>query len=268
MAVITVSRGSYSRGKEVSEKVAQRLGYECIEREVLLEASEEFHIPEIKLLHAIEDVPSIFNRFTHGKARYIAYIQAALLEHLQRDNVVYHGFAGHFFVKEIPHVLKVRILADMEDRVRIVMERDRISRDESFKFIEDIDEQRRRWSRHLYGIDTSDPNLYDIVLNLHELTVADSVDIICRTTELKSFQMTDESQKAINDLALSAKVKAALISKKSDIEISADNGVVHISAEIPLEQESQWAKEIERIAKAVPGVEEVKIHLRPLTLIR
>ena len=40
MSVITVSRGSYSRGKEVAEKVAQELGYACISREVLLEASE------------------------------------------------------------------------------------------------------------------------------------------------------------------------------------------------------------------------------------
>ena len=27
MAIITISRGSYSKGKEVAEKVAERLGY-------------------------------------------------------------------------------------------------------------------------------------------------------------------------------------------------------------------------------------------------
>jgi hypothetical protein len=45
MAIITISRGSYSKGKEIAEKVAQELGYECIARKVLLEAKEEFNIP-------------------------------------------------------------------------------------------------------------------------------------------------------------------------------------------------------------------------------
>ena len=38
MAIITISRGSFSKGKEVAEKVAKILGYQCISREILLEA--------------------------------------------------------------------------------------------------------------------------------------------------------------------------------------------------------------------------------------
>ena len=44
MTIITISRGSYSAGKEVAEKVAKRLEYECISREVLLEASPEISL--------------------------------------------------------------------------------------------------------------------------------------------------------------------------------------------------------------------------------
>jgi len=91
MAIITVSRGSYSKGKEVAEKVAERLGYECVSREILLEASEHFNIPEIKLVRALHDAPSVFERFTYGKEKYLAFLEAALLNHLRRDNIVYHG---------------------------------------------------------------------------------------------------------------------------------------------------------------------------------
>ena len=110
MSIITISRGSYSSGKEIAQKVAQRLGYDCISREALLKNSREFNIPEIKLIHAFEEGPSVLDRFTFGKEKYIAYIQAALLNHLRKNNIVYHGFAFHFFVKEIPEVLKVRII--------------------------------------------------------------------------------------------------------------------------------------------------------------
>ena len=118
-------------GHTVGEKRSPRrwlkkLGFECISREVLIEASEEFNVPEIKLLRAIRDAPSILDRFTFGKERYNAYIQAALLEHFQRDNVVYHGLAGHYFVRGISHVLKVRIIGEKEDRVKLVMEREEV----------------------------------------------------------------------------------------------------------------------------------------------
>ena len=70
MSIITISRGSYSRGKEVAEKVAQRLGYTCIARDVLMEASQDFNIPEIKLVRAIHDAPSILDRLGYRKEKY------------------------------------------------------------------------------------------------------------------------------------------------------------------------------------------------------
>jgi hypothetical protein len=67
--IITISRGSYSRGKEVAEKLSQALGYQCISRDILLEASEHYNIPEIKLIRAIHDAPSILGRFSYMKKK-------------------------------------------------------------------------------------------------------------------------------------------------------------------------------------------------------
>ena len=54
MTIITISRGSYTRGKEIAEKTSQKLGYACISREVLINASKDFNVPEIKLIHVIQ----------------------------------------------------------------------------------------------------------------------------------------------------------------------------------------------------------------------
>ncbi|MGB9499327.1 MAG: cytidylate kinase family protein [Dissulfuribacterales bacterium] len=80
---MTISRGSYSRGKEVAEKLAAELNYGCISRDIILDASEQFNIPAIKLIMAIHDAPSILDRFTYGKERYIAFFRAALSKRLQ-----------------------------------------------------------------------------------------------------------------------------------------------------------------------------------------
>jgi cytidylate kinase len=264
MSIITISRGSFSKGKDVAEKVAKKLGYECVSRDVILEASKEFNIPEIKLVRAIHDSPSVLNRFTHGNEKFIAFVQAALLEHFRKDNIVYHGLAGQFFVKDISHVLKVRIIADMEDRIRLEMEREGITRDEALRILKKDDEERRKWSKNLYGIDTRDSSLYDLVIHIHKITVDDAADIICHAVGLKEFQTTPGSKKAMDDLALAAEVKAALIDIHREIEVSAKDGVVFVNTEAPLAQEQALVRNIKEAAKKVPGVREIKIRVTPL----
>ena len=209
MSIVTISRGSYSRGKEVAEKVAQKLGYECISRDILLEASEQFNTPEIKLIRAIHDAPSILDRFTQGKERYVAYIRAALLRHVQKNNTVYHGLAGHFFLQGVPHVLKVRIIADLEDRVKEEMKRENISAEEALHTLKKDDDERRKWSIILYGVDPQDPNLYDMVLHIKTMRVDDAVSTILRALQLPAYQTTPESQKMLDSLATVALTEAA-----------------------------------------------------------
>ena len=209
MAIITISRGSYHRGREVAEKLAQRLGYECLSRDILLEASEEFNIPEIKLVRAIQDSPTILERFTRQKEKYVAYIRAALLKHVQQDNVVYHGLFGHFFLQDIPHVLKVRIVADLEARVADEVKREGISESKARETILKDDEERRKWALHLYGADWWDATLYDLVIHLKAITVDDAVDLLYQVVQLPGFQTTPESQAAINGLVEAALMEVA-----------------------------------------------------------
>jgi len=209
MAIITISRGSYYRGKEVAEKLAQRLGYNCISREILLEASEEYNIPEIKLIRAIKDAPTILEKLTRQKSKYLAYVRAALLKHVAKDNIVYHGLFGHFFLQDIPHVLKVRIVADIEARVADEVRREGISENKAREILLKDDEERRKWALNLYGADWWDATLYDLVIHLKTLTVDHAVDLLSTMVQLPEFQTTPESQDAINNLVEAARMEAA-----------------------------------------------------------
>jgi cytidylate kinase len=262
MSIITISRGSYSRGKEVAEAVARELGYECVSRDILLEASDEFNIPEFKLIRALHDAPSVLERFHHGKRRYITYLRSALLQHVQRDNVVYHGLAGQYFLQNIPHVLKVRILADMEDRIKEEMKRENISAEAALYILKKDDDERRKWGIQVYGTDTWDSRLYDMVLNIKTLRVAHAVEIICETVAKPVFQTTPESRKIIDDLTLAARVEAAIVRLAPMLAVSADSGVVSIA---PLEPtpslDRNLIAEVERLASEVEGVREVIVAI-------
>jgi cytidylate kinase len=264
MAVITISRGSFSKGKQVAESVARKLGYQCVSRDIVLEASREYNIPEIKLMRAIHDAPSIF-KVRQGKEKYIAYIRSALLRHFSQDNVVYHGLAGHFFISGISHAVKIRILADIEDRVREEMAREGVSREEALNVIKKDDDQRRRWSRDLYGIDTWDAGLYDLVIHTRALTTEDAANLISQTARLPQFATTPKSRKAMADLTLAAKIKAALIDIRFDIDVQADDGAVVVQTEASPAAHEEIKEQITSIVRAFPEVTGVSVKLSRMT---
>jgi cytidylate kinase len=266
MSIITISRGSYSHGKDVAEKVAQELGYECIAREILLEASGEFNIPEFKLDHALHDAPSVLERFTFGKERYVTFIKTAFLEHMKNDNVVYHGLAGHVFLIGVAHVLKVRIIADLEERIREAMERDDISYDQArYQLVKD-DDERRKWSIHLHGVDKRDPHNYDLCVRLKKLTVDDAAKIIVDTARLPCFKTTPESQQALDDLLLAARVDTKLVGEFGIVSTTSKEGKVLVRVNAPLIQTDVLVKKAKALAEQVEGVKDVTVHVTPSDL--
>lgn len=201
MSIITISRCSYTHGKDIAEAVAKTLGYACISREELLDASQEFNLPGIEL---VRELPIILDQIIFHKYRYISYIRSALLRHLTNGNVVYHSFCGHLLLKDIDHVLKVQITADLEDRVKLVMDRDDLSRDEALLFIKTMDDARKKWCQKLYKIDTSKICQYDISLNISKIPQENAVDTICKIAMLERFKTTSKTRRAMNELLIAS----------------------------------------------------------------
>jgi cytidylate kinase len=284
MPIITISRGSYSGAKDVAEKVAHRLGFECVSREILLEAAREFDVSEAELLHAFRDAPSVLERFTFRKERYVAFLRAALLGHVQKDNVVYHGLAGHYFVKGVSHVLKVRIIANMEDRVQLMMQREElyeqaalalrgtpeefplphrgITKEKASHLLVEIDETRKKWGLLLYGMDPNDPNLYDLVIHIHKLSTDDAADLVCLAAGLPHFQATTASQQVLDDLLLAARVKASLIERHPRIKVTAEAGAVSIGLEGGTSRQEEAIREA---AARIPGTTTIEINTYPFS---
>ncbi len=266
MSIVTISRGSYSRGKELAERLCQALKYDCLSREIVLEASEHFNIPEVRLIRAIHDAPSVLDRFTYGKERYVAFFRAALLKRVQKDNVIYHGLAGHFFLQKVPHVLKIRIIANLEDRIREETQREGISADEARRILVKDDGERRKWSMHLYGVDTWDPMLYDLVVHIDNMGVDDAVATILATLQRPCFMTTTDSQRRLDDLTLSAQVDAALVNEFPKATSSARNGEVLVSIRASLVEEESVTKRVKSIGERVEGVKMTRVNVVPFVI--
>ncbi|MFT5699209.1 MAG: cytidylate kinase [Desulforhopalus sp.] len=225
MPIISISRGSYSRGKEVAERLAERLGYECVSRDILLETCEEFSIPETRLIKALHDAPSILDRFTHGRERYISYFRAAFFKHMVKNNIVYHGLFGHFFLNEIRHTIKVLIIANMDHRIADEMQREKCSAEEARYQLKKDDDERRKWGLSLHGKDTMDCNLYDLVLNVDIIEVEKVVDILQGIIEDGRFDETPESIALLKQQAMIACIHAIIVNDSPRATVEINNGV-------------------------------------------
>ncbi len=208
MPVVTISRGSYNKGKEVAEALAEKLGCECLSRDLLLETSDQFNIPEIRLVKALHDAPSVLDRFSHGKTRYIACFRAAFLNHICKGDVVYHGLGGHFFLQNIPGVLKTKINARMEDRILDEMRREGCTRETARTNLRRDDTERRKWGLQLYGFDPWDARLYDLVCTVDTLGVDDVVRMLSRLCRLPQFQQSRKSLEKLRKEARRAGISA------------------------------------------------------------
>jgi cytidylate kinase len=263
MPIITISKGSYGYGSEIAEKLAEKLGYECVSRQVLLNASEKFRIPEIKLVKAIEDPPSFIERLFQGKEKYIAYIRSAFLKSIEKDNVVYHGFAGHFFVRDIPNVCKVRINADMSHRIKKVVDKEGVTAESAEKMIGKIDEARRRWSHHLYNIDTADADLFDMVFKVDNLNEDQVVEMIAGATGLSCFQISPEVRAILENRSLECEIKANLVERfPITRHVSADAGAVTMVVEAATREKEKLSAQLEEALKGIDGIRSLDIRFK------
>jgi len=260
MSVITISRGTFSGGKMLAECLAEQLGYRCIDRDVIVERAAAFGVSQDELRNALLKPPTFLDRFQHKKYIYLALIQAALTQEVRSGKAIYHGNAGHLLLKGGPHVLRTRIIAPMEFRLDMAQDRLKLSRSEALAYIHKVDQERRKWTQYLYGVDWGDPALYDIVLNLEYMSVEEACDIIANIVRQRCFEFTSECQTAMDDLALASRVRAnlAINSPTSHLEfdVTARGGSVSIKGRLTSLDE---LAEVRRVAGEVPGVSAVNL---------
>ncbi len=260
MTVITISRGSKSMGRAVAEQVAERLGYQCLSRGTLLDASQQYDIPEVELARAMTDAPGVLERLGHRKQSYVAFVRSALARHASQDDIVYHGHAGHVLLKNVSHVLKVRIVAAMDKRVDVVMREESLSEAEALHAIERVDKGRTKWTKTLFGVDPSDANLYDLVANITRFGVSDAVDLICHSAQLPQFATTRDSQRAMDDLVIACDVKAALVDEFADISVACNGGNVLVYCGTGERHRRKVRTAAEALQGKIDGLRNLEVH--------
>jgi len=264
MSIVTISHAAFSGGAAIAETVAARLDYRSIEREVLIEASKRYGIPEAKYTEVLESRGHWWERWHESLRLYRITLQAAMCEMAQGGEFVYYGRAGQQLLPNIRHVLKVLVIAPVDHRVSLVRAQKGMDVESARQFLHELDRVRSRRFRALFNEDWQDPLAYDLMVNSSRLSADGAAALIVDTARREEFQPTADSLKAFQDLTITARVQAALITSAKTrnvvLNVKSDGGRVHISGILA---DPDLEKEIVRVTKGVTGVTEIATDIEP-----
>ncbi len=264
MAVIALFSGSYCHGEEAAEALAKKLGYPCIEKQVLAETASRYSLSADKIQRAIQGPPPLFaSKYHRERTVILSRLKAVLAEFIQPDRVICHGCLSHLISRDITHVLRVLLIANQDYRVQTAMTAAKLSRKEAVKQIKKDDEAKAQWTQLLFEKAPWDPSLYDIVLPMHETSVEEAVRIIAENSAKEAVATTSQSRQAAADFLLQARVETALGEKSDGLEIRCTDGQVTLVINKTVLRLDPFQEEIRQIAAAVPGVRKVETKVGP-----
>jgi cytidylate kinase len=258
MPIITIYRGAFTAGEEIAKGVAQALGYRCVSREVLIEASRSCGISEAKLNEVLEKDPHWWERWLQNMRPYRIALQAAMCEVAQGGKIVYHGHIGHELLPGIRHVLKVLLAAPLEFRIKQVQLQQGLDEAKARRYIDHVDEARTRRLVALFGTDWRDITRYDLALKVAQVGIEGVTRVIVEAARLERYQPTAASRQNFENLAIASQVQAALVMSHSfrnlGIKVKVEKGEVHISGVFA---HAVPEEEIVLLVKRIPGVTKV-----------
>ncbi|MGD2121121.1 MAG: cytidylate kinase-like family protein [Gemmatimonadota bacterium] len=268
MQIICVSKGAYSAGQELAQNLAKNLGHLCVSRGELVEAATNEGISVGKLEMAMVRGRGFSQRLALERDHYLAFSRAYLCERALSESVVYHGRTGHLLLPGVGNVLRIRAVQDVESRIAQVMKELTLEREAATRYIQDVDADRERWVRNMYGVAVDEPVNYDFTVTLQQLGVANAASALMASAQLPDFQLTPASIRVLEDLYLGARARMALArdenTYRAAVKVRADRGVVTVNY---LPQDSDAAPHIRRVLEGLPGLDDLRITMATATLL-
>ncbi len=206
--VITIGRQYGSGGRIVGKMLAEELGIHFYDEEILKLTSETSAIGEqyfrladekagnnllyrmVKEMKPDLDLPKSEGNLT--KPENLFRFQSNLIRRLAaEENCIFAGRCADYVLEKekLGELIRMFVYANMETRIRRVMDVDKVDEKEAVKRIKRIDKERKEYYRYFAGRDWMDMDCYDLPINSSRLEFEEMVTLIKDYIRLKGFSV-------------------------------------------------------------------------------
>lgn len=188
MPVITVSRLTGSGGATIGQRLAERLGVNYLDTQIIQEVAHRLGISEATAAEYNERAEAFIERlarvlwlsmpalaplstpaptlpFESTTQAFVEVTRQLVREAARTGNAVIFGHGAQFILAEQPGVLHVRFIAPLPVRIERVMRRDGLNRAEAERRVREEDQRRANAIRQFYRADWHAPDPFHLILN-------------------------------------------------------------------------------------------------------
>jgi cytidylate kinase len=199
MPIITIGYQIGSGSHVIGQQLAERLGLDYIDREIIRDVAERLQVSEAeaswwdervvgrvaRLLAAIAEAgQAAYPVYTPEsepvleEQRYFDMMRTVVEAVAQTDRAVIVGHGANFALANRPGVLHLFLYADVERRIATLMAREQVDHAEAARRATRNDHRRGQYVKRFYQCDWCDPRSYDLLLNTALLPLPNIVDLL------------------------------------------------------------------------------------------
>lgn len=261
-----------TNGSEIANRVAEQLRYNMYDTEAIENTAREMgFLEDVKKIDEV--APSLFERlFSHRPEIHLHRLHSVIYELASRGNAVILGRGSHVLLRPLTPALHIRVIASVEKRIRNLMERG-YQREAAVKILQKSDHERGAFVKFAFGVDWDNPELYDITLNMDNLSVGLAVDMIvsvAHTEEIKARSI--DAIRSLEMMGLARRAEAAIMEagfSLSSLSVSvAKPGNVQLSGALDQVDKARLEEALQHV-KGIESVDDqIKVIQRDITASR
>lgn len=265
MPLVAMTREMGSLGKDVAAGVAARANRRVVYHEIIEPIANKMRLRKSHVERFLEGKSGLWERLTTDRTSLSIFTADETFRFLRDGSTgVIRGWGAVHLLRNIPHVVRVRVCAPLEVRIGRMMERlgtnDRAAVESEIQMSE---EAHTAITKRHFGVNWRDPENYDLVLSTERLSVDECVDEIEGMLRKPCFQETEASLKLAHDLGVEWGVRSALRrdprTANASVTIHANGGVVSL---LGMVEGATEAEAVAQVAAEVDGVRAVDNQLK------
>lgn len=202
MAVVSISRQYGAGGARIGLMLAERLGYQFVDRNLLGKVAEEANV-SLKWVEEVEkeaggllarfvaewarqhmyvrNIPDASTRF--DESAYRAFLTRVITNLAAGDRVVFMGRGSQFILKNHPKAVRIYLVAPEKVRVSKLMEHYGVDVAKAEHVVNKEEKKRLAFLSGFGDGKSDDPVNYHAVINTGLVNQDDTVDFICKLVE-------------------------------------------------------------------------------------
>lgn len=170
--VITVTGQHGAHGDELAQLLARELGFDHFDREILHRIAESAHLSE-RVVASVDGkkrelltdwLAALASRTYLSPTAYRYHLARVIGAIAQQGGAVILGRGAHLLLQH-GEAFRVLAVAPLEDRVRSVMDAEKLSERDARERVEEVDAERRAFILMHYHCEFLEPSAFDLVVN-------------------------------------------------------------------------------------------------------